>query len=170
MILSTFFYLSLLAPFILATFKYPVLGPVTFLGLVLVGSVVSLLPKLVFNIPVTPYEISTTTSTAQAKLSFIHYFAATDQYIVVFVIGLLIGYLIKCRSKMYLGKRPALCALWAGMMLLPFISTHWNEGFKPVEGNFSQFSFNSWFVLSKIMWCAGWGWVVFACCTDRSGK
>lgn len=160
----------MVAPFILYTLRYRTLGPIVIVSLIVLGSIVSIIPKVVLNLPVAPYEISLTTSIQQAKLSFIHYYAATDQYIVVFVYGLFIGYMIKCKPKINLGKRPALCAIWAGMLLMPFISTNWNEGFKPIEGNFSQFSFNSWFLFSKIMWSLGFGWIMFACCTGRSGK
>lgn len=141
-----------------------------FILLIAIGSLVTLIPKLLFNLPVAPYEISSMTSVAQSKLSFVHYFAATDQYTVVFLIGLFIGYLIKCKPKINLGRQLANLALWVGMLSLPLISTSWNEGFKPVEGNFSQFSFVCWFFLSKIMWCMGFGWVIFACCTGRAGK
>lgn len=145
------------------------LGSIVFLGLIFLGSIGSVIPKFLFNLPVAPYEIAAMSSTAQAKLSFIHYFAATDQLMVVFVCGLFIGYLIKCKPKINLGARLSNLVLWVGMLVLPFISTSWNEGFKPLEGNFSQFSFVTWFVLSKIMWAAGFGWVMFACSTDRAG-
>ena len=142
----------------------------TFLLLIILGSVGSVIPKMVFNLPVTPYEVSTVVSVTQAKLSFLHYFAATDQLLVVFVCGLFIGYIIKCKPKINLGSQFTNCVLWVAMLLLPFISTSWNEGFKPLEGNFSQFSFLSWFVLSKIMWAFGFGWVMFACTTGRAGR
>lgn len=168
-ILSTLFYLSLAAPIILYSLNNKMLGAIVFLGLILLGSIASVLPKYVFNLPVAPYEIAAMSSVAQAKLSFVHYYAATDQLLVVFVCGLFIGYLIKCKPKINLGGTFTNLVLWVGLMALPFISTNWNEGFKPLEGNFSQFSFVSWFVLSKIMWAAGFGWMMFACSTDRAG-
>lgn len=127
------------------------------------------MPKLAFNLPVAPYEISSMTSVPQAKLSFVHYYAATDQLIVVFTVGLFVGYLIKCKPNINLGKQLANLALWLGLLALPFISTSWNESFKPLEGNFSQFSFSAWFVLSKLMWSCGFSWVLFSCCTGRAG-
>lgn len=168
-VFSTIFYLSLIAPIVLYMLSHKTVGYVVFISLIVIGSIVTLIPKLLFNLPVAPYEISMMTSVAQSKLSFIHYFAATDQYIVVFLLGLFVGFLIKCKPNINLGKKLANLALWIGMMSLPLISTSWNESFKPVEGNFSQFSFVTWFYLSKIMWCAGFSWVMFTCCTGRAG-
>ncbi|KAI2798959.1 hypothetical protein BLOT_012578 [Blomia tropicalis] len=168
-ILSTLFYLSLLAPFILFLYNYKMIGYVVLFSLIVIGSIASVIPKFVFGLPVAPFEISTMSSVAQAKLSFIHYFAGTDQLLVVFAIGLFIGFLIKCKPNINLGTTFTKLMLWVGMLILPFISTHWNEGFKPLEGNFSQFSFVAWFILSKIMWSCGFGWLMFACCTGRGG-
>lgn len=159
-----------MAPFILYTLNNKLIGSVVFLTLIFLGSIASVIPKYFFNLPVAPFEISSMMSVAQAKLSFIHYFAATDQLFVVFICGLFIGYLIKCKPDINLGKTFTNLVLWVGMLCLPLITTNWNEGFKPLEGNFSQFSFVSWFVLSKIMWAVGFGWVMFACTTNRAGK
>ncbi|XP_027204153.2 nose resistant to fluoxetine protein 6-like [Dermatophagoides pteronyssinus] len=167
-IFSAIFYMSLTAPFILYTLNHKYFGYIVFITLIILGTIISILPKIVYNLPVTPYEISTITSVSEAKLSFIHYYAATDQLIVVFVIGLFIGYLIRCKPKIDLGKRAANIALWIGMLALPVISSQWNDSFKPLKGNFSQFSFISWFLLSKIMWCFGFGWIIYSCSTGRA--
>lgn len=159
-----------MAPFILYAFHHKTYGSLALVLFIVIGSIISVIPKFLFDLPVTPYEISQTTSVAQSKLSFIHYYAATDQLFVVFCIGLFVGFLIKCKPKMDLGKRPAHLALWVGLMALPLISTSWNEGFKPLEGNFSEFSFTTWFVLSKIMWSMGFGWIIYTCCTGRASK
>ena len=158
-----------MAPFILYTLNHKLVGTIVFGSLIVLGSIASVIPKFAFNLPVAPYEITSMVSVAQAKLSFVHYFAATDQLVVVFTCGLFIGYLIKCKPKINLGTQFTNLMLWVGMLILPFISTSWNEGFKPLEGNFSQFSFVAWFILSKIMWSFGFGWVMFACTTGRAG-
>ncbi|KPM11159.1 hypothetical protein QR98_0097270, partial [Sarcoptes scabiei] len=167
-IISALFYLSLTAPIILHFYNHKIYGTIVLAVLILIGSVVSLIPKVLFNLPVMPYEIISSTSVAQSKLAFIHYYGATDQLIVVFVVGLFVGFLIRCKPKINFGKRASQFALWIGMLSIIGVSTSWNERFKPLEGNFSQFSFISWFVLSKIMWSFGFGFILFACSTGRA--
>ena len=170
MILSAMFYLSLFSPILLSIFRYKVPTFVTLVVLVFLGSFIAVVPKIFFDLPVTPQEISSTTSTAQAKQSFIHYHFATDQLIIPFTFGTVIGYLLKAKPKINLGTRFAQYIIWIGMLLMPFLATEWNEQFKPLEGHFSQFNFISWFILSKIMWSGGFAWVIFACATGRGCK
>lgn len=126
------------------------------------------MPRLYFQLPVTPQEITKTTSSEQAKHSFIHYLYATDQLIVPFIIGSLIGYLLSRRPKMDLGNRFTQYVIWVGMLMLPLIAVEWNDQqFHPLEGHFSDFSFISWLLLSKIMWSLGFGWIVYATATER---
>lgn len=170
LILSSIFYLSLTSPFLLIIFKHKKHTLFLLLCLLILGTIISALPRFYFNLPVTPQEIHSVTSGDQGKLSFIHYLYATDQLVVPFVLGSLIGYLIARRPKMNLGTRFTQYVIWVGMVLLPTAAVEWNEQFNPLEGHFSNFSFLSWFVLSKLMWSVGFSWIVYACATERGCK
>lgn len=135
--------------------------------LLLLGTAISAVPRLLYHLPVTPQEITRTTSSEQAKKSFIHYLYATDQLGVPFLIGSLVGYLLNRRPKMNLGGRCTQYFLWVGMVMLPLIAVAWNEHFSPLEGHFTHFNFISWLLLSKAMWSLGFGWVVYASATRR---
>lgn len=168
LILSSLFYLSLSSPLLLTVFnkhKRP-----TFLllpCLLALGTIIAALPRLYLHLPVTPQEISSVTSAEQAKRSFIHYLYATDQLIVPFALGSLIGYLIARRPTMNLGTRLTQYVIWVGMLLLLLLAVEWNEQFNPLEGHFSSFSFLSWFILSKLMWSIGFAWIIYACATEK---
>lgn len=171
MLLSLMFYLSLASPLFLSIFFYkPVTTVILLLFFLLLGTLASVFPKLYFELPVVPQEISHVTSLSQAKQALIHYLYGTNQLIVPFIFGTTLGYLLKCRPNLNLGTRFVQYILWIGMLLLPFSASEWNESFKPLEGDFTQFNFLSWFTLCRIMWSAGFSWVLFACATGRGCK
>ena len=151
----------------MAIFRHKGATLLLFPCLLLLGTAISALPRLFYHLPVTPQEITRTTSSEQAKKSFIHYLYATDQLGVPFLIGSLVGYLLNRRPRMNLGSQCTQYFLWVGMVMLPLIAVAWNEHFSPLEGHFTDFNFISWLLLSKAMWSLGFGWVIYASATER---
>lgn len=128
-------------------------------------------PKLIYNIKIFPFEISSMMSVTEVKQSIIRFTQYTDQYISSFAMGLLLGYLVRKINYDQLSK-PTQFVLWIVCPTLSITALFWGE----FTFQFSQmFSNNQFFVmlcycLGKIMWNIGIGWTMFACGSKNNGK
>ncbi|CAG2102372.1 unnamed protein product [Medioppia subpectinata] len=52
-------------------------------------------------------------------------------------------------------------------MLLPQIASAWGETFKATKGGANHNSFLVWFLSGRVLWALGYGWIVYACSTNR---
>jgi hypothetical protein len=109
-------------------------------------------------------------SVPEIRHSLLHYLGSTQQNISTFIIGLIVGYLIRKKPNLNTGGKLGNVILWITLPLLPPIASYWSEGFKASKGEFSQLSFIMWFLSGRVMWSLGYGWIVFACCTKRGGN
>ncbi len=138
--------------------------------LIIIGCFLSIVPKLFYGFNIAPYEASTMNSVLEIRHSLLHYLGSTQQNISTFIIGLIVGYLIRKKPNLNTGGKLGNLILWITLPLLPPIASYWSESFKASEGEFSQLSFIMWFLSGRVMWSLGYGWIVFACCTKRGGN
>src|SRR4051812_30829076 len=93
------FQLHLIAPLFMAPFLKSVKFGLIFNTIaILVFGFVKIIPKLFFDIHIIPYEISKFNIIEDMKHSLVRYFLFTDQYIYVFILGIMTGYFIRRRS------------------------------------------------------------------------
>ena len=172
--LSVMFYLSLLTPFLmmLITCKQ---ARIIFPFLLIIASAIALAPKLLHNFPIAPQEVASMSSTYESKISLIRSHYATDQLLVPFLLGSLLGYLLKCKPSPSSADSsfPIKDLLKLGLFTTPmWIAVFWSETLKPLEagvGNFSQSNLILWIVFGKFLWIAGLVAVIYACASGSAG-
>ncbi|CAG2116057.1 unnamed protein product, partial [Medioppia subpectinata] len=165
---SAIFQLHIFAPLLLLLIKLKHVGFAILALLACVGCFLSIVPRLFMDFRIMPYEVDRMESTREMSHSFIHYLGSTEQNISTFIVGLVWGYLIRCKPDALnkVGKNGVLC-LWVGFMILPQIASAWGETFKATKGGFNEKSFLVWFLSGRVLWALGYGWIVYACSTNR---
>ncbi len=136
------------------------------------GILICISPKLLFGIKISPFEVSTMNSLTEIKYSIIRFTQYTDQYISSFAMGILLGYLVRKKPNLKLGKIFEII-LWIVCPFMSILSVIWAEIFVHFNGDYtSKNQLNLMLCMScgKIMWSLGVGWTIFACSTGRGGR
>ncbi|XP_054159355.1 nose resistant to fluoxetine protein 6-like [Oppia nitens] len=168
---SAIFQLSLLAPLILLLVKLKhYIGYSILALLVCFGCFFSLTRRLFTDFPIAPFEVTKMHSIEQISHSFIYYLGSAEQNLSTLIIGLLVGYLIRNRPDIIkVNSKHGLLFMWCAFLALPQIASYWSDTFKALKGIHNETNFLLWFLSGRVMWALGYGWIVFACSTNRGG-
>ena len=130
---------------------------------IIVFSFVKLIPKLFLEIHF-PNEVSKFETTLDLKHAFYRYIAFTDQFVNIFIFGIIIGYLLTKRKlwiKRFTNNRMSKVGFTILSYSLSFSSIAWSENFKDIDREVNQYNIITWFVLGNLLWSMGMIWTIF---------
>ena len=135
----------------------------------MLGSVIALAPKLLLGIPHFFETLGTTNLDIMAKI-VTHQYWGIEAHVQLYVVGILLGYLIKRHSNLFLGGIYGEVAIWLSTWALTFYAIFWHRNYLNLaEYTVSQTEIINWIAFSKVCYAAGWFWTFYACCTGRAG-
>ena len=171
-VISVLFQLQILSPLFMLPLKYsPKKGLIFNYFVIIFGCFLSILPKLIFGTKIIPFEVSDMNSINEMKYSFVRFSIFTDQNLSVFVIGIIVGFLMKNKSLyhkflMNINNRIFLSILCP---ILSIIAIIWSENFKDINESPNQLNLMVWFAFGKILWSFGNIWFIYFLFTGSKG-
>jgi hypothetical protein len=82
------------------------------------------------------------------------------------MLGMLLGYLLRHKPDLYLGGKIGETFCWIFSLSMSFGAMFWHGNWFLEPPN--QTSLYFYLLFSKIFWCVGWAWIIFACATGRA--
>jgi hypothetical protein len=136
--------------------------------LIFVGIFIALAPKLIFGIPHI-FEFTKEESLIPYPKLMKNHFWGIESHIVSYILGLLLGYLIRRKPNLNFGGRSGEFILWIVSWSLTFYAIYWNKDFLNPYTYLSQFDIISWMAFSKLCYLSGWFYLIYCCTTGRAG-
>jgi hypothetical protein len=93
-----------------------------------------------------------------------------EQHTGSYILGILLGYLIKYKPNLYLGGRIGESFIWIITIVITFWGIIWNKDFMKFDYNLTQTELLFWIGLDKYMWTAFWFWVIYMGATGRGSN
>ena len=141
----------------------------TLLFLIL-GIVIAILPRVVWNIPYMFEQFEINTSLFRLVDLMVVYFLRADAHIVSYVLGMFCGYLIRQKPNLYFGGRIGEFILWVSTTAVTFASMYWWNHFFDLSKPISYTEVLLFLAFSKFTYLCGWFWLFYACATGRGGS
>ena len=140
---------------------------------ILVFSFIKIIPKLFFGLNVIPFEISKFNSIKDIKHSMSRTLLFADQYIYIFIVGIVFGYFLRKRTKYF--RQLASTKYWKYLLSIVFYSlcfssVIWSENFKDINIEQNQLNFISWLILANIFWSFGIIWTIILFVEEGKGE
>ena len=154
---------------ILVLYYWPTLGIIWNVLAIILGSVIALAPKIFFGIPHLfdnnkNFNFETMTKTVS------HHYWGIEAHVQLYVVGILIGYIIRRHPKAYLGGRWGELLIWLTTWSMTTYAIFWHKDYyKYSEYKVTQQEIINWIAFSKVCYAAGWCWAFYACTTGRAG-
>ena len=139
---------------------------------IIVFSFVKIIPKLFFGIHF-PNEVLKFETIDGLRSALFRYITFTDQFLNIFIFGIIIGYLLTKR-KLFI-KRLTNNTIVKHMFTilsysLSFLSIAWSENFKDIDREVNQYNIITWFVLGNLLWSIGLIWTIFILYQNEKSK
>jgi len=154
-------------------FKYsPKFGFIFNTIAIIITSFLNIVPKLYFGYKLLPYEIKQLNSIQDMKASLMRYQSFTDQYLVMFIIGIIIGYIIREKNSFikYLVRNKFWSILLSFICYsLPVLALIWSQDFSDINKTQNKLNINLWFIFGKILWSFGNIWLIFVIYFNKNG-
>ena len=130
--------------------------------LFLMACLASIAPRLFFGYKLMPYEVSEVSSMDQIKYSNYRFMTFPDQYIHVYIIGIVIGYLLRNGPTLNkVVKTNSMRTLIAIVcVLISFSGIAWSENFREFNKPQNKVNLFVWFVSAKVLWMTGNVWFI----------
>ncbi|XP_054166931.1 nose resistant to fluoxetine protein 6-like [Oppia nitens] len=162
------FQLFLIAPLVfLVQYHYPRLAVWWGLLFVLIGSVLTLAPRFIWDIPHLA-EFREMSSFWDYTTTMIYHYWRPDSHFSSYMMGILCAYLIRKKPNLYLGGRIGETMIWLITWTLTFASIYWTNLFAHKYFKFSSQHLFIYLLLVKHMYSIGWFWAFYACATGRA--
>lgn len=129
-------------------------------------------PKLMSGLKILPFEVSDVNSLKYLKYISNRYLVFTDQYISLFIIGIVFGYFLRNKQNFdRLVDKRFMRALFAIFCLSMFVlSLVWSYNFKDMIKKHNEVNLSLWFVFGKILWSFGNIWIIYEVYSRKIGK
>ena len=151
-------------------YNWPKLGITWNIIVVVLGSLIAVTPKLVFGIPHLFDGYKTFNFEQMAQLVS-HNYWGIEQHVQLYVVGILLGYLVRRHPNAYLGGVWGEIVIWLISWGLTFYAVFWHRNYHNyAEYRVTQIEIINWLAFSKICYGVGWCWAFYACTTGRAGK
>ena len=165
--------LQIIAPIFMIPFKYsPKLGYALNMAFLPFACFATISPKLMNGQKILPFEVSDINSLSQLKYASNRYLVYTDQYIAIFLIGVIFGYFLRNKYNFdRLVRKPVIRLMFAIFCITIFIvSIAWSYNFKQMMGKHNELNLSLWFVFGKILWSFGNIWIIYEIYSRRIGN
>ena len=128
-----------------------------------IASFLTIAPKFIYNYKLIPFETSEVHSIEEMKKCFYRFYCHPDQYLCLFVLGIIVGYAMRNRQPFdaVLKKRRirvTVAILCYSSSLLGII---WSENFKDMNEPQNKLNLNVWFTFNKLFWMIGNIWIIY---------
>lgn len=163
--------LYLLAPLVfIPLFRWPRFGLGLTIAIIVLSPLSTLSPRILLGHP-TYLEAGKFGSISEGIRGFLNYHTNPVQYVTALSIGLLTGYLIKCKPNMRIpGGRVTELILWLSSFSSIVLIFAWHNSFWEINKVNSEYNILAWFVMSKFMIASSLGFISYMCCTGRGGE
>ena len=152
--LSAFFQLHVIAPIFLVPLHYSATWGLIFNSVIFIGtSFVKVVPKLYFDYKLIPFEVSQLDELMEIKQSFFRFFTYTDQYIYLFILGIMAGFVIRTYPDLLdilTKNRCRTVPLTILSVAVGLYAIIWSENFKYIDKKHNQLDISAWFVCGMI--------------------
>ncbi len=163
------FQLYLLAPIVFLVFyNSPKIGLFWNIFLVILGIFTALAPKIIFG---TPYLFEW--SEFAYPFSFLDSLKSNywgiESHVVSYMLGMLLGYLIRQKPNLYFGGRFGELFIWIISWSLTSFAFYWNKDLYNPYNDLTQTQILLWIAFSKLCYLSGWFFLLYFCTTGRGG-
>ena len=163
--------LYLVAPLVfIPLFRWPRFGFGLTIFIVLLSPLFTISPRLFLGHP-SYMEPTKFESISEGLRGFLNYHTNPVQYVTSLSIGLLSGYMIRCKPNMhFIGGKITEMILWVTSFTSIVLVFTWSNSFWEINQVNPEYKVLAWYVLSKFMMSGSLGYISFMCCTNRGGK
>ena len=154
-------------------FKYsPKLGYFLNMAFLPFACFATIAPKLRTGLKILPFEVSDVNSLTRLKYISNRYLVYPDQYISLFIIGIMFGYFLRNKHHFdKLVKKHVIKIIFGVICISMFISSiAWSYNFKEMTNKHDELNLSLWFVFGKILWSFGNIWLIYEVYSRRIGK
>jgi hypothetical protein len=150
---------------------WPTIGFILNFLLIIFGCFLTIITRFLFGFKLIPYEVSEMYSLTEMKRSFVRFSITTDQNLSVFVIGIIVGYLLRNRSvyNKFFNQKYNRILLSIFCPVLCVLAIIWGENFKDINESANKINLILWFASGKILWSLGNSWIIYALYTGSKG-
>ncbi|CAG2102300.1 unnamed protein product, partial [Medioppia subpectinata] len=167
--ISTDFQLYAVAPAVfLVIYHCPRLGVVWNVLAIMLGMFLCIMPRVIRGIAYIlemPFGESLWAGTRAMQA----FYWRPDTHVITYMIGILLGYLIRRKPDLYLGGRVGETFLWIACPTISFASMYWTNHLFDSYYPLTYTELLLWLALSKPLFMMGWCWLCYACATGRGG-
>jgi hypothetical protein len=159
--------LFLIAPiFIIIFYKKQTYGIYAIITAIILSLFASISPKFLFGI--TPYlQLWDLDSVAFSEtIAFVYYHMTPNNYGISFFIGIAFGYMLK---KKVVFTRPQEIYFWILSLVMIITVYFWHNSFWSLDKSAALSNVLLWLTIGKLLFCTGFAWILYACCTGRGG-
>lgn len=162
----------LIAPiFIVTLFYKPKLGIVFVTLGILLGSYLTVVPRIYYGILAFPELRQYQFMIRDTFNSFQAYYYSTQAHLSVFIFGLFVGYLIKKKPNLNFGGRLIELLLWIVFSMFTYIGLFWDKDWYKPEGEQASYSeMLMSMAFGKLLFVSGFGWLFYMCTCGRAGN
>ena len=167
------FQLHLVFPMLILPFSYSSkFGYFINFSLILIISFALIAVKLIFGQKVLALEISEIHSNEDLIYASNRYTAFPDQYLSLFIIGVMFGYFLRNRQNFDSFLRKRLIRLLVGIFCYSTttLSLVWSQSFKSLGLKHNKLNINLWLISANILWSVGNLWLIYDITSKKCGK
>lgn len=157
----------MIAPLLfLPLFYWPVFGMVILTILIIIGPIISILPRILLEYP-SYIEVTKFSDYRSNQQAIIHSHMSPFLYLTSLSIGMLTGYLIKFKPDLQFGGRIMATLMWLVSLISVVIVFIWHNTFLTPNIIQSTNHIVLWFMYQKLVWPIFLGLTAYLSCTGR---
>jgi len=127
-----------------------------------------IVPKVLFGIQ-SIFETRYITKVHESRDIVVHNYWGIESHFGVYMLGILLGYLIRRKPDLYFGGRIGELFIWIVSWSMTVWGLLWHRNYYNPDYEFGKYEVLLWQAFSKYFYCAGWFWTIYACTTGRGG-
>jgi hypothetical protein len=168
--LSASFQLYVLAPLtLLILIRRPKIGIPLNIFVIILGIFLNVYPRIFLNIPVY-FEFQKIKTITSMLMSIDYYIFNTMQYVSSFTLGMLSGYFVMNQPKFDIGGSNVQNVLNILALILISCAIYWSSALLNINQIHLEINVLLYLTFGKFIWSLSNAWILFVCCTGRSGK
>ena len=128
-------------------------------------------PKVISDFKIIPFDISELYSIKTMKYCLLRFFIYTDQYLSLFIVGIIVGYFLRNKEKTDRLLTKTSVRLLIGLLCysMSVLGVAWSENFKDMNVTPNKLNLSLWFVFGKILWAIGNIWLIYDVFSKKNG-
>jgi len=152
--------------FITLYYKRPTLGLYALFSAIIIGVFASISPQILFGIK--PYlqiwELDNVVFNLSKSFTWYHF--TINNYVTSFFVGIGFGYLMRKEVSLTRLQQKLIWVVSTVMIISVYFS---HNSFFRLDRSAPLWSALLYTSIGKLFWSLGFGWIIFACCTQRGG-